>query len=397
MRRFRTVLFSLLALGFLLSPASGQIPSKLTISVMNLKPGSGISEGEALTLTDRLLVELVRTTRYEVTERARRDEILKEVGFQQTGACDEASCLAQIGKYLRVQKMVGGSVGKIGKTYSVNLRMVDVETGRIEQTAVKDYPGNIDYLLTTAMKDVAWQLARGGLSKREQEELARKQKEEERLAAQRAADSLAAVKRAAAVAESLKVVEEQKRKEEELMAAQRAADSLAAARKADSLAAIERAKAEELKKQEEARLAKKQEEQRKRDAELARIAEQERKEEAARHARVTRRRWSWITFALGGVAGLGAVFESKASDDAYKKYLSATDDASIIANWQKVKDADLRTNIFMGVSTAFVGTSGLLFLTSRGGETKVGSVKGSGMYLGAVCKGHPGIVLVMRF
>jgi len=379
MRRFRTVLFSLLALGFLLSPASGQTPSKLTISVMNLKPGSGISEGEALTLTDRLLVELVRTTRYEVTERARRDEILKEVGFQQTGACDEASCLAQIGKYLRVQKMVGGSVGKIGKTYSVNLRMVDVETGRIEQTAVKDYPGNIDYLLTTAMKDVAWQLARGGLSKREQEELARKQKEEERLAARRAADSLAVVQKAAAEAESLKTIEAKKRHE------------------ADSLAAIMQAKNEQLKRAEAARLAKEQEEKQRKEAEQARIAEQKRKEaEALRaeHGRKLRKRWAWVTLTLGCVTSLGAAYEWKTSDDAYKKYNSALDDASILSYRQKVKDADLRTNVLLGSSAVFLGGSGLLFLTSRGGEA---SESKAGVNLGLVNMGQPGFALVLRF
>jgi len=396
MRTNIIILFSLLILGLFLSSAFAQ-PSRTTISVINLTPGGGITPDEAVLLTDRLLVELARTTRFEVTERSRRDEILKEQAFQQTGLCDEASCLAKVGKLLGVQKMVGGSVGRLGKTYSVSLRMVDVETGSIEQTAVKDYPGSVDYLLTTAMKDVAWQLARGGLTPKEQRELARRQKEEERLAAQRAADSLAAVKKSAAVAESLKVVEEQRRKEVELMAAHRAADSLAAARKAASLAVIERAKAEELRKLEQARLDKEQAEQRKREAEQARIVKQKRKVEAALQARVTRRRGSWICLALGGVVGVGAAYENKTAGDAYKKYQAAPDDGSILANWQKVKDADLRTNVFIGVATAFVGTSGLLFLSSRGGEMKVGSLKESGLYLGAVSKGQPGLILVMRF
>jgi len=130
------------------------------ISVMNLKAGAGIAEGEAVSLTDRLLVELEGTKRFVVTERAARDSILKEVAFQQTGACDEASCLAQIGKLLGVQKMVGGSVGRVGNTYTVSLRMVDVETGRIERTAGRDYPGTIDVLLKDGMREVAWALTR---------------------------------------------------------------------------------------------------------------------------------------------------------------------------------------------------------------------------------------------
>jgi len=161
MHRYSVSLLSLLILGVLLSPASGQPPLRPAISVMNLKSAGGVSEDDALLLTDRLLVELARTGRFEVTERSRRDEILKEQAFQQTGACDEASCLAQIGKLLGVQKMVGGAVGKVGGTYTVSLRVVDVETGRIDQTAVKDFTGSVDYLLKSAMKEVAWELAEG--------------------------------------------------------------------------------------------------------------------------------------------------------------------------------------------------------------------------------------------
>lgn len=151
-------------------------------------------------------MELARTQRFEVTERSRRDEILKEQAFQNSGVCDETKCLAKIGKLLGVQKMVGGSVGRLGKTYTVSLRMVDVETGTIDQTAVKDYPGSVDYLLTTAMKDVAWQLARGGLSLKEQRELKRKQAEEARLEAKRAKEKV------------------QKRKEQERIDAKRKAE-----------------------------------------------------------------------------------------------------------------------------------------------------------------------------
>jgi type I restriction enzyme S subunit len=99
MHRNSVSLLLLLNLGVLISPASGQPPLRPAISVMNLKAGAGIVEGEAVSLTDHLLVELEGTKRFEVTERAARDSILKEVAFQQTGACDEASCLAEMARY----------------------------------------------------------------------------------------------------------------------------------------------------------------------------------------------------------------------------------------------------------------------------------------------------------
>jgi hypothetical protein len=338
MHRYSVSLLSLLILGVLLSPAFSQPPLRLAISVMNLTPGGGITAGEAVLLTDRLLVELARTTRFEVTERAQRDEILKEQAFQQTGVCDEASCLAKVGKLLGVQKMVGGSVGRMGKAYSVILRMVDMKTGSIEQTAVKDYPGNIDYLVTTAMKDVAWQLARGGLTPAEQRELAQRQKEAERL-------------------------EEKKRKEE-------------------------------------ARLAKEQEEKRMREAELARLAEQKTKEERARKAERARRigrRVSWGTLALGCVAGAGAAYEWKAGGDALQKYNSATDEPTITSYRQKVKNADLMTHILTGVSAVILSASGFFFFRSRGSKAALSEANRPVLYLGMDKDGRPGAMLVMRF
>ena len=53
----------------------------------------------------------------------------------------------EAGQLLGVQKMVAGSVGKIGSLYNVNLRMFDVETGRIENNVSKRYEGKIEGLL----------------------------------------------------------------------------------------------------------------------------------------------------------------------------------------------------------------------------------------------------------
>jgi len=158
---------------------------RATISIMDLKPAGGITQQEALLLTDRFLIELARTSYYEVTERDRRDEILKEVSFQQTGVCDEASCLARAGKYLGVQKMVGGTIGGLGETFSVCLRMVDVETGRIEKGAVKDYQGSIDNLLTEAMHDMAWQFVPTEVAEKYREKISKLKKEQDMLEAAR--------------------------------------------------------------------------------------------------------------------------------------------------------------------------------------------------------------------
>jgi hypothetical protein len=64
-----------------------------------------------------------------------------------------------VGQLIGVEKIISGSLGKVGKTYTVNLRMIDVRTGRIERSVTEDYTGEIDRLLTTVMKNVAYTLA----------------------------------------------------------------------------------------------------------------------------------------------------------------------------------------------------------------------------------------------
>ena len=128
----------------------------ITIAVLDFE-GQGVSQSETKTLTDRLRDEMFKTDVYIVLERGKMDEVLKEQGFQQPG-CSTDECMVEVGKLIGVEKIVSGSINKVGKTYSVSSRIVNVETGDIETTGVYDHMGNIGELLTTGMKMVAYEL-----------------------------------------------------------------------------------------------------------------------------------------------------------------------------------------------------------------------------------------------
>ncbi|HBE74098.1 MAG TPA: hypothetical protein DDW31_08470 [candidate division Zixibacteria bacterium] len=144
--------------GFLFILAFGLIgwaqAQKLTVSVMDLNVTEGLSAKEVMMLTDKLLNEFVSQGVYKVIERSKRDEILKEQGFQQSGACDATSCLVEAGQYLGVQKMFGGTIGRFGAVFAVELRMIDVKTGEIDLAFSKKYTGDVSNLLD-AMKEAA--------------------------------------------------------------------------------------------------------------------------------------------------------------------------------------------------------------------------------------------------
>jgi TolB-like protein len=135
----------------------GQEQKKPAIAVLTIESKGGISKSEAATLSDRLGSMLVNTDAFIVLERGKMNDILTEQGFQQTG-CTSTECAVEVGKLLNVQKMVSGSIGKIGQTYTIDLSLIDVKTAQIEQSFVRDYKGEIDGLLRE-MEAIAGQIA----------------------------------------------------------------------------------------------------------------------------------------------------------------------------------------------------------------------------------------------
>lgn len=128
---------------------------KESIAVLDLE-GRGISAMEAATLTDRLRSELVKTGAVTVVERGQMQTILAEQDFQMAG-CTSDECAVEIGQMLGVTMMYSGSIGKIGSTYTVDVRGVSVETGQIINTMSRDYRGEIDGLITE-IEHLAWDL-----------------------------------------------------------------------------------------------------------------------------------------------------------------------------------------------------------------------------------------------
>ena len=96
--------------------------------------------------SDELEIHLSNFGGYTVVERGKMEEVLKEQGFQQTG-CVSEECAVEVGKMLGTKVIVVGSISKVGSTFSVIAKIVDVQTGEIKRTANYKYRGIIDDLL----------------------------------------------------------------------------------------------------------------------------------------------------------------------------------------------------------------------------------------------------------
>ncbi len=154
-----TIVFVVL-LAALLFPEYGhaQDTDLIKIAVLDLDMSGGVPDSYRRTLSDRLRQELLNTGRFNVIERNSMESVLSEQGFQ-LGDCTSDECVVQVGQLLGVERMIAGSIGKVGTVHTVSLRMIDVETGGIILARSVDCACPIEEVLMTRLRDVAYIMA----------------------------------------------------------------------------------------------------------------------------------------------------------------------------------------------------------------------------------------------
>ncbi len=122
-----------------------------TIAILDFQ-GIGVSAQEAQVLTNRLGTQMVQLGTYHVIERGQMEQILQEQDFQLTG-CTTIDCAVEIGQLIGAQQMLAGSFGKLGTAYTIDMRIIDVATGRILKTTSYDIEGSINRLLSEGLAE----------------------------------------------------------------------------------------------------------------------------------------------------------------------------------------------------------------------------------------------------
>lgn len=130
---------------------------KFSVAVLNLKNGANVSKGETDIISDRIRIELFKTGNVDVMEREQMQNILKEQGFQSSGACSDEGCMVEMGQVLGVQRVITGSMGKLGELYLLNMRMIDVQTAKILKVVSEDIDGDIEKVVEY-LERLAWNL-----------------------------------------------------------------------------------------------------------------------------------------------------------------------------------------------------------------------------------------------
>jgi hypothetical protein len=113
---------------------------------------TGADSGVSMVITDIFTNQIQANGKYRVMERSQMEKVLKEQGFQNSGACSSTECAVEIGRLLSIDKMFIGSIGKLGKTWVMNVRLISVQTGEILSNVSKQVLGKVDILSQTAIQ-----------------------------------------------------------------------------------------------------------------------------------------------------------------------------------------------------------------------------------------------------
>ena len=101
------------------------------IAVLDFEPKK-VDADIADIISEKISIEMVKSGQYQVVERSKMKSIIEEQKLQLAGLTG-GDFAEKLGKILAADKLMIGSVSKMGNTYSISAKIVDAQTGLIEK------------------------------------------------------------------------------------------------------------------------------------------------------------------------------------------------------------------------------------------------------------------------
>lgn len=134
---------------------AGAVDARPSAAVLELQSKQGVGADVASLLADSLTVNLRKSGAFSRV--VSTTELAATLGVEQqrqAANCDDASCLVEIAGALGVDLLVFGNVGKVGRLWLMNLKMVSARTGVSVSSVSRPLEGDDETVLLLAMKDV---------------------------------------------------------------------------------------------------------------------------------------------------------------------------------------------------------------------------------------------------
>jgi iron complex outermembrane receptor protein len=139
-------LFLVLGVGLHLSATAGADQS-VTIGVWEFVGKSGVAQDKADLLADMLAEEISRLGDVRVIGKSDILTVLNLEKQKRLTGCTDESCIAEVGGALGARWVVTGNVGLLGRTYILNLKLIDTKRAWVAGRVVRKFKGGEERLL----------------------------------------------------------------------------------------------------------------------------------------------------------------------------------------------------------------------------------------------------------
>src|SRR4030042_696798 len=127
-----------------------------TMAIVDLEP-VGCEDVIAIAASEILRTEIINTCAFQVVERGQLYKLLEEHSLQLSGLIDDTT-IAEAGAILGAEFIGVGSLSKIGNTYTLSIRVINVSTG-LASLGKSVIVTNLDELASKC-KELAWDLTK---------------------------------------------------------------------------------------------------------------------------------------------------------------------------------------------------------------------------------------------
>jgi TolB-like protein len=132
----------------LMAPSVFAAEDPISIAVMEFTSKGGVTQDQMDALSDMLGNQIRSMGNFKVIGKSDiRSMLTMEEQRQRLSSCTDQSCLAEIGGALGARWVVVGNVSLFGKTYLLNLKLIDVEGSSVASGVSRSITGGEDKLL----------------------------------------------------------------------------------------------------------------------------------------------------------------------------------------------------------------------------------------------------------
>jgi len=117
---------------------------KMRIMVLDFG-GNGVEQRILVAAYEDLETRLIETNRFIVIDRSTRESRMSELKYQRSG-CVTDECIIEIGRELSANYVVNGSINRIGNSYQINIKLVDMKEGKMIEKVTDRVKGGEDGL-----------------------------------------------------------------------------------------------------------------------------------------------------------------------------------------------------------------------------------------------------------